>query len=1532
MGYSNVQGSLNVLSSTSTQDLVVRGETLHLGNIVSTQGYATFGNVAIANLVVTGNFTITATNTQTTNALSINNAGTATALKVTQFEGGGSGHVHNVAEFWDFTTLAMVIDPEGNVGIHTSASPGAALTVVGGAIVDTLALGTPLTVASGGTGTATTTNNWVFAGPSIGSAGPPSFRFLTNTDLPQSIAVSNVTANGATLYALNSSNLVGNVANANVALVVSQPLQPNITSVGTTGSLFTVNGLLIAANASGLSNINSSNLVGNVANANVALVVSQPLQPNITSVGTTGSLFTVNGLMIAANASGLSNINSSNLVGNVANANVALVVSQPLQPNITSVGTAGSLFTVNGLLIASNASGLSNINSSNLVGNVANANVALVVSQPSQPNITSVGLLSNLAVSNSVTTTNVVATQLTIPGALTANATNTIFNFSTLTIPFIYSTTLNVSATANASLFSGGGGGLVNLNSSALVGNVANSNVALVVSQPLQPNITAVGTVSSLFTVNGLLVAANASGLSNINSSNLVGNVANANVALVVSQPLQPNITSVGTVSSLFTVNGLLIASNASGLSNINSSNLVGNVANANVALVVSQPLQPNITSVGTISSLFTVNGLLVAANASGLSNINSSNLVGNVANANVALVVSQPLQPNITSVGTVSSLFTVNGLLIAGNASGLSNINSSNLVGNVANANVALVVSQPDQPNITSVGLLTNLAVTNSLTTTNVFISNGLDVGPGTLGTNVVVFSNVSGGSNVFVMDANGRVGIGTAAPTFPLSVITSSSPGTGATLGGFGTSVETRVRFLDENNSTSVPPGILGHNTGYGLGIYTNYGGSPIRFFTSGQVLANERMRITDTGVSILTGANPTSNLQLTGNAFISNALTTTNVFVSNGLDVGPGTLGTNVVVFSNISGGANTFVMDSNGRIGIGTTAPGYALDIGNPSGITNQSTFLRVGSQLGGASATAGIIISPWNGRAGGPSCQIIGIDDAVSSAHLTFWTAPAGGSSTSVERVRIVNNGSVGIGLVNPTSNLQVTGNAYVSNSLSTTNVFAVTATVPGFTSQFTVNGGGTVTWSSAGYLKWDTRVLVLPAWRNAAYATGGFWPIFCPTTGTIVSNGGTVTCTTAGIPIAAYFALYYRVVPGTTNISVQANFILKDYTDTTYSPDSNWILLAVRNGDGSEIKWMPGNTTIPLGGTFYTPSASYDKVQVAGTVVIDSARTGIFNNLYSANAVTTTNLFTAGFTSNATNTIFNFDTLTIPFVESTTLNVSSSSNLVTANILTLNASSMFGTTANILTLNATTANILTLNATTANATNLTVSTLANISTLNVYTSANILSGNLVTANITNLTVGSQANIFSANVQNLAVATPVAVNSGIFMNLNATYTLNSTGNWSGNIAGSITSNLFTLFAPNPVASWTKYGSNPLITGPTATGGFRFNQTGPYQFTVVITSDNNIKTIALSSNTSDVHSNLADPGVWLYCYRISVGQDPSVPVQIPFYVDSTTKYYYIDFEAVNKTGENIHRTAYTNVVAEGYTGSYVTLRPL
>ena len=290
MGYSNVAGDLNVAATTTLSTLVVNGSTQHYGPITSTST-ASFSNLVANTLTVTGNFIVTATNTSVSNALSIVNQGSATALYVNQNE--SAIHTHNVVEFYDHTTIAMIIDPHGNVAIHQTSSPGYALSVVDGVSMDVLTLGTPLAISSGGTGTATgAPPNQVFAGPSIGSAGAPSFRALVNADLPSIISVSNVSANGSGLSSLNSSNLVGNVANANVALVVSQSSQPNITSVGTLTGL-AIQGLLVASNGSAISNVNGSN----VSTVPTSLSVITASQPNITSVGTLTGL-NIQGLLI----------------------------------------------------------------------------------------------------------------------------------------------------------------------------------------------------------------------------------------------------------------------------------------------------------------------------------------------------------------------------------------------------------------------------------------------------------------------------------------------------------------------------------------------------------------------------------------------------------------------------------------------------------------------------------------------------------------------------------------------------------------------------------------------------------------------------------------------------------------------------------------------------------------------------------------------------------------------------------------------------------------------------------------------------------------------------------------------------------------------------------------------------------------------------------------------------------------------------------------------------------------------------------
>ena len=303
MGYSNVAGDLNVYSTTSTQSLVVRGDTNLVGNLTSLAGFHNFGNVSVGNLIVTGNFTVTATNTTVSNALSINNAGTSTAMKVVQYEGGGPGHAYNVAEFWDFQTLAMVIDPEGNVAIHTGASPGYAFTVAQGASIDTLTLGTPLAISSGGTGTASgAPTNQVFAGPSVGGPSAPLFRSLVNADLPASVVVSNVTANGASLSSMNASNITfGTLDNLRLPAIISVS---NVT-----------------ANGASLSSMNASNITfGTLANSQL---------PSIISVSN-----------VTANGSGLSSMNASNLTFGA----VGALQVQSVQTNVYQVRSCEQSF------------------------------------------------------------------------------------------------------------------------------------------------------------------------------------------------------------------------------------------------------------------------------------------------------------------------------------------------------------------------------------------------------------------------------------------------------------------------------------------------------------------------------------------------------------------------------------------------------------------------------------------------------------------------------------------------------------------------------------------------------------------------------------------------------------------------------------------------------------------------------------------------------------------------------------------------------------------------------------------------------------------------------------------------------------------------------------------------------------------------------------------------------------------------------------------------------------------------------------
>jgi hypothetical protein len=301
--------------------------------------------------------------------------------------------------------------------------------------------------------------------------------------------------------------------------------------------------------------------------------------------------------------------------------------------------------------------------------------------------------------------------------------------------------------------------------------------------------------------VTGNFFTGNGSLLSSITAGNITGQVANALIAGTVYTNAQPNITSVGTLSSLS------VTANVSA-GNILTDNLLyangtawslggGSYSNTNVAAYLP-------TYTGNVSANYFI------GNGSTLTNLTGGNVTGQVANALVAGTVYTNAQPNITSVGTLTSL-TVTGLItatgtgvktaniqdstgtltietkygnIAGDAgiygnltigtSGTGNITAYNAnLGNLVIGNfIQGTLTTSAQPNITSTGTLTNLTVSGnaSFTGANVYVSN-------------VANLKIPGGTANYVLATDGASN---------LSWVAQTGGGGGGTPGGSNTQLQ--------------------------------------------------------------------------------------------------------------------------------------------------------------------------------------------------------------------------------------------------------------------------------------------------------------------------------------------------------------------------------------------------------------------------------------------------------------------------------------------------------------------------------------------------------------------------------------------------------------------------------------------------------------------------------------------------------------------------------------------------------------------
>ena len=233
------------------------------------------------------------------------------------------------------------------------------------------------------------------------------------------------------------------------------------------------------------------------------------------------------------------------------------------------------------------------------------------------------------------------------------------------------------------------------------------------------------------------------------------------------------------------------------------------------------------------------------------------------------------------------------------------------------------------------------------------------------------------------------------------------------------------------------------------------------------------------------------------------------------------------------------------------------------------------------------------------------------------ANHIFYT----GTTLSTEVMRITSGSTVGVGTTTPTAKFHVVGNIYASNSVTTTNLHANTMSLIGTTGQTTIDVTGNVYAS------------------NAITTTNVF----------------TTNVTATGIQTIAGLA-------GLTSLNVTGNVYASNALTTTNVFTNNVTATGIQT-----IAGLAGRTSLNVTGNVYVSNAVTTTNVFAATETL-TGTTGqttlnVTGNLYVSNAITTTNLTCAGFTSNVSNTIFNYSTLTIPFVYATTLNVASTSNL-----------------------------------------------------------------------------------------------------------------------------------------------------------------------------------------------------------------------------------------------------------------------------
>jgi len=578
---------------------------------------------------------------------------------------------------------------------------------------------------------------------------------------------------------------------------------------------------------------------------------------------------------------------------------------------------------------------------------------------------------------------------------------------------------------------------------------------------------------------------------------------------------------------------------------------------------------------------------------------------------------------------------------------------------------------------------------------------------------------------------------------------------------------------------------------------------------------------------GAVYIAGGLNVSNLNVSNNVTIANLTITNNLFTSTG---------STLLSSQWINVPAGISYTSANSNIGIGTTSPGFNLDVSGGARITGGLTVgtlttiigASIPNLLSSVITTGSILATNFIN-----STNITTVNLVANFTSLGNLTSSTGTFANKV-------GGSQTVGTLVVTTSASLIGNTNTIGSIFTTggNV-GINTTSPGFT--LDVNG--------------TLRI-------SNSLTTGNVYSNNITSSNIVGTNISSAILSTSNLNASNYIA----VGTSSPNVVLSTGAFGGNQKIAVFDGVSNFYGFGVNN---NYLQFHAGSTTGAFGqvvlgnnGRFGigTTSPSF-LLDVAGSANILTSLTT--SNVYSTNTVVTNNTLTNLISTNTSTGTLN------------SINLLSTNNTLT-NLIYTNAT---GTSLNLSGLSST--NLTTTNFTTSNL-NTTFATITNLNTITA-TIPNVIHTNITTTSI--LSTGPSNLIFNSNTLGSLFTTGgnVGINT-----TNPAFTLDITGTTR------IASSLLATFNSNTLGSLFTSGGNVSITGNLSAIGLNTNSFSPAH-TFINTGTNNPTGLAAltpnvpsgSSSTFYVGQSLSYGNAAQLAFNYNSNNSTSNSVQLSYY---------------------------------------------